>query len=234
MSVKGTKRSRWLVLWIAVAATAGVGVLLLYAGSNLLAVGKGFGPPAVLGQTPFALMAIGVIGIVAAAVGVARTNWHAPATPAGDKSGVTGSLGLRTNRLSDAAALGGFIVAIAALIAVILVEFVWPSLASTLLPGPCDQNPSVACFSAYPDYEQETGPGSGGYSTPVSRIGNEILTPILLSAWPLAFAAALVSGIALGTATRRRRLATFGIVLGSLAVAGMGVQYLAFLVVGGD
>lgn len=229
MPVLTNKRSRWLVLWIAAAGTAAVGVLLLYVGPNLIPVGKGFGPTPLLVQAPLALMAIGMIGIVVGAAGHALSSWKTSAASPGDQS-----LGLTKNRLADFAALAGFVVAIAALLAVILIEFVWPSIASTMRTGPCDPDPTVACFRAHPDYYQETSSGSGGYSTPVSRIGNEILTPVLLSAWPLALAAALVSGIAVGTATKRRRLAIFGIVLGSFTVAGMGVQYLAFLVVGGD
>ncbi len=232
MSSEGRHRARWLVLRIAAAATAVVGVLLLYLGPNLLPVGKGFVPTPLLGQAPLALIAIGLIGVVVGAAGVARSSWQANATPASDQSSVPGSLGLR-NRLSDGAALGGFIVALVALVAVTLIEFGWPRVASMIGTGPCDQNPTVACFRAHPDYYQETGPGSGGYSTPVSRIGNDILTPITLSALPLALAAALVSVIAVGFGTSRRRLAILGIVLGSLTVAGMGVQYLAFLVMGG-
>lgn len=222
------------MLWIAASATASVGVLLLYVGPNLLPVGKGFAPSPLLGQAPLALMAIGMIGIVVGAAGVALSSWQPDATAAHEDSSVPGSLGFTRNRLVDGAALAGLIVALGALLAVILIELVWPIVTSTMRTGPCDQNPTIACFRAHPDYYQETGPGSDGFSTPVSRITNGILTPIMLLAWPLALAAALVSVIAVGSGTRRRRVAILGIVLGSFTVAGMGVQYLVFLLIGGD
>ena len=225
---------RWLVLWIVAAATAAIGVLLLYLGPNLVPAGKGSAPSPLLAQAPPALIAIGMLGVVLGAIGIARSRWRAAITTVDDRSSGQRSVGVRRTRLADSAAIGGFVVAAAALLAVILVELVWPIVASTMRAGPCDQNPTVACFRAHPDYYQETGPGSGGYSTPVSRIGNDILTPILLSAWPSGLAAAAAGVIALAARTNRRRLAILAVVLGTFTVAGMGLQYLAFLVSGGD
>jgi hypothetical protein len=234
LSTEGRQGLRWLVLWIVAAATAAIGVILLYLGPNVVPGGKGSVPSPLLAQAPPALIAIGMVGVVLGAIGIARSRWRAAATTSDDRSFGHGSVGVRMTRLADSAAIGGFVVAAAALLAVILVELVWPVVASTMRAGPCDQNPTVACFRAHPDYYQETGPGSGGYSTPVSRIGDDILTPILLSAWPLGLAAAVVGVIALATGTNRRRLAILAVVLGTAAVAGMGLQYLAFLVSGGD
>jgi len=225
---------RWLVLWIVAAATAAIGVLLLYLGPNLVPTGKGSAPSSLLGQAPPALIAIGMVGVVLGAIGIARSRWRAATTTVDDPSSGHQSAGVRRTRLADSGAIGCFVVAAAALLAVILVELVWPIVASTMRAGPCDQNPTVACFRAHPDYYQETGPGSDGYSTPVSRIGNDILTPMLLSAWPSGLAAAAAGVIALATRTNRRRLAILAVVLGTFTVAGMGLQYLAFLVSGGD
>jgi hypothetical protein len=223
MSSKGNQGVRWLVLWIAGAATAAIGALLLYLGPNLLPVGKGYVPTPFLGQAPVALLAIGIIGIVVGAVGVVRSLWRAPASPA--QSQPAG------RRLADSAARGALIVAVVALMTAILTEFVWPTIASTMRAGPCDQDPTVACFVGHPDYYQETAPG--GYSTPVSRIGDNLVTPAMLAAWPLALAAALVGAGALVKETRRRRVAILAMILGSVTVVWMVTWYLAFLVFGG-
>ena len=214
---------RWLVLWIVGAATAAIGVLLLYVGPNLMPVGKGFVPVPFLAQAPLALLALGMVSFVVGAVGIVRSLWRTPASPA--QSQPVG------RRSADAAALGALIVAIVALMTAILTQFVWPTIASTMRAGPCDQDPTVACFVAHPDYYQETAPG--GYSTPVSRIGDNIVTPAVLASWPTALAAALVGVVALVKETRRRRVAILAMILGSLTVLSMVAGYLAFLVLGG-
>ena len=217
-----TQGGRWLVLWIAAAAAAAIGGLLFYLGPNLYPTGKGVASPnPFLGQGPIALTAVGMVGMVVGAAGIVRSRRRA----AVDRG---------TTRYSDVAAIAGFLVAAGALVAVILTVIVWPVVASSLSARPCDQDPTVACFRAHPDFYQEIVPGSGGYSTPVSRIADDIVTPVFLSAWPLGLAGATLGVIALATATRLRRLAILGVVLGTLTVAGMGLQFVGFFIGGGD
>lgn len=220
--------SRWLLLWMAAAVTAAIGVLLLYLGPGLLAMGKGSVPISVLAQAHLALIAVGMLGIIVGAAGIARTLWRAVPSANDPRIRQPGS-SVRTTRRADAAALSGLVVAAAALLAALLLELGWPSIASTMRAGPCDQNPTVACFRAYPNYYQEIA--ADRYSTPVSRIG-QIVGSIQLAAWPLALAAAATSAVALATGTRRRRTAILGVIVGSMTVVGMAAQYLAFLVLG--
>jgi hypothetical protein len=139
-----------------------------------------------------------------------------------------------TSGRADAAAYSGLVVASAALAAVVVIQFVWPAIVRHAGAGPCDQSPTVACFSAHRDFYQELPPGSGHYTTPTSRFNDQALLPALLAAWPLALGAAVTSLIAIAKGTRRRRVAVMGITLGSITVVGMTAMYVAFLVVGGD
>jgi len=219
----------WLVLWISAAVTAAIGVLLLYMGPSLFPMSKGSVLFPVLARAPLGLLVVGMLGIVAGTAGIARARWRA--AHSANRQGIRqqGS-GAGTTRPADAAALSGLVVAAAALLAAILLEFGWPAVASTMRAGPCDQSPTVACFRAHPEYYQQIA--AGGYSTPVSRIGH-LLGPIQLAAWPVALSAAATSAIALATGTRHRRIAILGVTVGSITVVGMAAQYLAFLVFGG-
>jgi len=226
---------RWLVLWIAGAATTVVGVIFQYLEPNLLLIGKGSvtTPLLLLRQSPFALIAIGALGILVGAAGIAGSPWRVPVTAADEQGTVRRTSGVRTTGGADAAAYGGLIVAAAALAAVILIRFVWPAVVHTAGAGPCGSSPTVACFSAHPDFYQELPLGSGHYTTPWSQFYYGILTPAFLAALPLALAAAATSVIALASRTRRPGVAVIGVALGSITVVVMAIMYLAFFVLGG-
>jgi hypothetical protein len=119
------------------------------------------------------------------------------------------------------------------LVAVILIQFVWPAVVHTAGVGPCGSSPAIACFSAHPDFYQELPPGSGHYTTPWSRFYYGILTPVFLAALPLAVAAAVASVIALASRTRRPGVAVIGVALGSTTMVVMATMYLAFFLLGG-
>lgn len=229
-SNEGRRGVRWLALWIGAAATAAIGVLLLYLEPSLLAMGKGSVLTPFLARAPVALMAVGMLGIIIGTAGIARAGWRG-ALSANEGGRRQRAFDVGPTRGADAAALSGLVVAAAASLAAILLEFGWPAIASTMRAGPCDQSPTVACFQAHPDFYQEIAADS--YSTPVSRIGH-ILGPIQLAAWSLALTAAVTSAIALATGTTRRRMAILGVIIGSMTVVGMAARYLAFLVLGGD
>jgi hypothetical protein len=135
-----------------------------------------------------------------------------------------------TRRVPDLAAYASLIASVSALLTVVLIQFVWPHFDSILASGPCDQNPSVACFHGHPDYYQEYAPGS--FTTPASRIGDYILTPMVIAAWPLALLAAATGVCALAFRTRRRYVAVVAAIVGLVTVVGMAVGYVALLVVG--
>ena len=212
----------WPVLWVCSAGATAIGVLLLYLDPYLAPLGKGSVPAPLLFQAPQVVIAIGMLGIVVASAGIVKSRWPE-------------SLSLPTRRpvrlAADAGAIGALVIAVAALMTVILVEFVWPTIQANFPAGPCDQDPTVACFSAHPNYYQEIG--SGDYSTPISRIGHDIVTPALLATWPLGLAASVTSLIVLAIGTRHRRVAIIAMILGSLTVLWIGAGYLAFLVFGG-
>src|SRR5215472_2091513 len=226
---------RWLGLCIAAAATTVVGLAFQYLGPNIFPIGKGFrsSPLLILLQAPLALIAIGSLGIVVGAAGIAGSPWRVAVTTADTESPVRRTPVVTTTRLADAAAYIGLIVASAAA-AVILIEFALPTLAQIAGVGPCNQSPTVVCFSAHPDFYQELSPGSGSYTTPVSRFYDDILHPAVLAAWPLAVAATVASAIALASGTGRPGVAVIGLSLGSITVVVMAAQSLAFLLLGGD
>jgi hypothetical protein len=201
MSVQESGRARWLTGWIAAAVTAAAGVLLLY-----------------LTGLPFAplVLIIGVLGIVICSVGLLVGPRSRPTT---------------ARRAPDVAAVAGAVVAGAALMVVLLIQVGWPAVQSTMRGGPCDSEPTVACFQAHPSYYQETAPGS--YSTPASRLGNAVLATDL-AMWPTSLVAATICLVALATGTRRERIAALGLAMGTVTVAGMVIEYLAFLVSGGE
>jgi hypothetical protein len=211
-----------MVLWIAAATSTAAGALLLYLGPAVLPAGKGFVPNPLLGQVPLAPIGAGIVGLVVGAAGIGRSRWSAaPAT------GGAGSRG------ADAVALAGVIVGAAALAALVLIQFVWPAISRNLL-GPCDSNPSVACFQAHPDFSQEDPPGSLHFKTPMLRFYDSVAGPSFLAAWPAGLAAAITCVVALAAGTRHRRTAILGVIAGSLTVASVGTLYLAFLLGGGD
>jgi len=226
---------RWLVLWIAGASTTVVGVIFQYLEPTLLPIGKGSvtAPLLLLRQSPVVLIAIGALGVLVGAAGMAGSSWRVPVTAADDRGTVRRTSGMRTTGGADAAALSGLVVATAALAAVILIQFAWPALVHTAGVGPCGSSPTVACFSAHPDFYQELPPGSGSYTTPWSRFYHGILTPVFLAALPLALAAAVTSVIALASRTRRPGVAVIGVALGSITVVVMAAMYFAFLLLGG-
>lgn len=232
----GMPGARWLVLWIAAAVTAVVGVIFQHLVPNLLPIGKGFVPTPLLllRQSPFGLIAIGALGILVGAAGIAGSPWRVPVTAADDQGTLRRTSGVRTTGGADAAAYSGLIVASAALAAVILIQFVWPAVVHTAGAGPCGSSPTVACFSDHPDFYQELPPGSGHFTTPWSRLYDGILTAVFLAALPLALAAAVTSVIALASRTRRPGVAVIGVALGSITVVVMATMDLAFFLVGGD
>src|SRR5262249_34873402 len=69
-SNEGRRGMRWLALWISAAATAAIGVLLLYLGPALFPMGKGSVLFPFLAQAPLGLMAAGMLGIVAGTAGI--------------------------------------------------------------------------------------------------------------------------------------------------------------------
>src|SRR5262249_47318706 len=227
---------RWLVLWIAGAATTVVGVIFQYLEPNLLLIGKGSvtTPLLLLRQSPYALIAIGALGILVGAAGIAGSHWRVRVIATDNQSTARRTSAVRTTGGADAAAYSGLIVASAALAAVILLQFVWPVVVHTAGAGPCSSSPTVACFSDHPDFYQELPAGSGHFTTPWSRIYDGILTPVFLAALPLALAAAVTGVIALASRTRRPGVAVIGVALGSITVVVMATMGFAFFLAGGD
>ena len=227
---------RWFALWIAAVVATALGVLLLYLEPGLLVLGKGADPALRLvgGYLPVAFIVAGIIGIVAGAAGIwhARRREGAGAAAVG-ATGRRGSVMVMSGRVPDTLALVALVVAGAALLAWIFVFFLWPVIASTMGAGPCGQNPTAACMSAHSDYYKQLSPGDG-FSTPQSRIYHVVLTPVLLTDWPLALAAAVVGWLALALGTQRRRQATLGLAFGSLTVVGTAIPSILQVIGGGD
>jgi len=122
-----------------------------------------------------------------------------------------------------------------ALVSASLVYVVEPILISMQGPDPCSYSTSFDisnCLDAHPNYYQRD-PGTGGYSSPGSRLSRE-LAPAWSTSLVLAIAATLIGWLALSEMTRRLRTAISALIVGSVVLAVMVVPYLAFLVVGGD
>ncbi|HEX2648180.1 MAG TPA: hypothetical protein VHO95_13215, partial [Candidatus Dormibacteraeota bacterium] len=206
MDVQESRSSQWLAIWIAGATSTLMGVGLLYVGPLPFPIEKLL--PA---EAPLVLIGAGAIGVVLGSIRLVWARWRSATA----------------HRGADIAAFAGAFTAGAALLVVLLIQVAWPAVDSAMRPGPCDSNPMVACFQAHPDYYQPIGPD--GYSTPASRLGQTV-TSVELSMWPIALAAAFLCLIALALGTRRQRIAALGLAMGSVVVAGMVIEYLAFLV----
>lgn len=204
-----------------------LGLLMLY-----VPLGKGAAlivPP----QTPIALVLLGTIGIV---VGVIRTWWLRLKPPGNTVAGVE-TQPLRTDagergRAANAAAVGGLILALLAVLAAGSVFVGVPFVTSLYGPDPCGGQFDTACFAAHPDYWHEDLE-AGSWSPPAAWL-SRTLDPI---AWPaalgLALAAVLTGWLALANGTRRRRTALSALSLGSLTLLFMLIPYLGFLFFGG-
>jgi hypothetical protein len=143
-------------------------------------------------------------------------------------------------RVADAAAVGGLVAVIAALLAFGLL-FGGDSLLTSLQgPAPCgvkgslpNPQPDPACLSAHADYYQYD-PANYSWTTPESRLAQTV-EPI---AWPaaiyLALGGGLTGGIALALSTRRRRTALTALTLSSVIVVGIVVFFIGLIAGGGD
>jgi hypothetical protein len=216
---------RATIRWIAVcgvgAVALAIGVLTLYLGPFFYPLGP---ISDLLDRFPILLFPGGAITML---VGVAGVSVSLVRTPAGSTAA-----GGRARFAGVAASIGLAITAAAILTAVFV--YVAPSILVPSGPGPCDYNGSPGCFAAHPDYYQLT-PDGYGWTTPGSRLGT-FLMPFLLAAWPAALLGGMISLVALGMGTARRRIATVGLILGTLVVVGMAVQLLAlwFIPGGGE
>ena len=212
----------WLAMWIVASAALLSGVLLLYLPPDLVPSGKGQAGSPWLGWAPFTLIGAGALGVVVATAGVTRARWRTTSVVISSRK-----------RAADIAAIAGFATAIIALAAWALVVFGWPAISTYVAAGPCDASPSVECFRAHPQFYEEAPAGSLHFTTPASRLYDNVMQPTYIASWPLGLGAGLVSVIALFAGAARRRTAIGGVVLGSAVVVGVVVQYLAFLLSGG-
>ena len=209
-------------MWIISSAASLAGILIVYLPPDLVPRGKGQPEIPWLGWAPLALIAAGSLGIVVATAGVARARWRTRSADLGSPK-----------RASNFAAIGGFTTAVIAFAAWALIAFGWPGLFTNFAAGPCDASPGVECFRAHPQFYEEDPAGSLHFTTPASRLYDNVLQPTYIASWPLGLAGGLVSVIALSAGARRRRMAIGGVVLGSAVVVGVVLQYLALLVGGG-
>jgi len=195
------------------------------------AAGKGGGPGLFGPQLPLLMMAVGVVAVGAGVVGTVRSRveGRVPRGPGAIREDSAVSL---CSRGADAAALAALA---ASLIGIAAATFfvVFPRLVGSLVgSGPCDSDPTTACFAAHSDF-YHYDPIAGSATTPASRL-NDILTPVAFwAAGLLALAGGLLGGIALALRTRRGGTALVGLSLGSLIVAGMVGWYLLSLLGGG-
>ncbi len=205
----------WFVLWIAGAVAAPAGFLILALPSTLEAAKAAIAPTPFTPHVPYALLLAGAAGMAVGVIGIWRSlSRHVTGLGQPKRNGLPGSTGSMSGGAADAAALAGFVFAVAALLAVIL--------ASTLLVGPCGGSVTTGtCLSAHPDFYQQDASGFF-FSTAPERLS--------LS---LALVPGLVSGLALSMGTGRRRAALLGLILGSLPLvafgAVLGLNELRFL-----
>jgi hypothetical protein len=226
---RGLPGARWLGLWIATAAAIVVG-LLLYLGWTVFPIGKGFVPGPLLDRVALALVAIGVVGILVSAAGIVGSRWLGSIDAAGWQPTMPDTVGVRW---PDVSAYVSLIAVSLALATLILIFFAWPTVERNARPGPCDQSPTAACFSAHSQFYQELPPGSGHITTPMTRFSDAVFPPAYLGAWLLALAGALTGVLALASGAGRSRVAVLGLTLGSITLAGMAAQYFAFAIFGG-
>ena len=210
MESKERRSRRWLAIWIAGATSTAAGVGLLYVSPLSYPFDK-----LLLAQAPLVLIGAGAVAVTLGSLRLVWAQWR-PAT---------------THRRADLTAYAGSTIAGVALLVEVLIQVGWPVVESAMPPGPCDSNPAVACFQAHPGYYQQIG--DEGYSTPASRLG-QMVTNIELAMWPIALLGAITCVIALSMGTRRPRIAALGLAFGTVVVAGMVIEYLAFIVSGGD
>ena len=142
-----------------------------------------------------------------------------------------------SHRLADATALIGLALALLAVLAVVE-QYVSGPIADWLQgPDPCGVangvgQPDIACVLAHPDY-YAYDPTAGSLSTR----GTQIVETVDADAWSAgglgALGAVIISGIALATGTRRRRMAVTALIISSLILAWMTVAILGLWFGGG-
>lgn len=138
--------SGWFLLWMAGAGTSWLGFQLLFHPSAAEVARGAANPNPLTPPAPYALIVLGVLGVVVAVGGVLRSKAVQP------KEG-------SNMRLADLAAWTGIVVAGVGLLAAIVV----------LISAPCAHVSTGACLAAHPDFYQPEASGFY-YSSPVERL----------------------------------------------------------------